>query len=242
MKTKAFTLIELMAVIVIMAMILTVAFPALKAMSSTGLSTASRQLSSGMQLARQYAITMRTPVRVLLATDMSITNSTPAGSNIMCRAFSVYYPSNNVSAGAIDWWPLQDWRSLPSGVIILDHWGNQCALTGGNGYLTTAAPSFVSTALQTSMYDNTNYPMRVITNTISGLSATNYSSFLEFSATGAANPNYLPASGVGAIRLAQGAVLDARSHSVVVNDQLNWVVIEYDSFMGRVRIRYPDSY
>lgn len=240
---KAFTLVELLAVIAIMAMILVVAFPALKAINSTGLATASRQLSSGLSLARQYAITMRTPVRVVLATDLALTNINPSGSNLICSAYNVYYGSNNTALSVVDWWPLQDWRALPSGVVMLNHFANPVS-PGNTNYLTgTGATATLVGGPQTAYFDNTNSPMRLITNIVSATTMIySNASFLEFRPTGAANSLYLPASQVGAIRIVQGALSDARSRAVIVNDAKNWVCIEYDGYMGRVRVRYPESF
>src|SRR5437867_3757142 len=63
---RAFTLIELLTVIVIVGIILAVGIPAFtNLMKSSGLTTATRQVANTMTLARQYAITKRTKVYVV---------------------------------------------------------------------------------------------------------------------------------------------------------------------------------
>ena len=249
---RGFTLVELLAVILIMVTIIAAALPALKALSSTGLSAGARQFSNTMLLARQYAVNKRTCVRVALAVDLLITNSVgTVGSNYVCTAYSVYWGSNYVGGAYKAWWPLQDWRQLPAGVVFTDH--NTDSSTGTHYDPTIAPPALAGgstprtfgggTYLQRFDNGNSTYTMPVITNINSGATYNLPVSYIEWRPTGVATYN-----GVAAVRLAQGALLAAGSPSTGFNDNLlisdvnNWVYVEYDGYSGRVRIRYPESY
>jgi len=233
----------MLAVIVIMALVIAVAIPTIKTVSSTALGTGARQLSNAMMLARQYSINMRTPVRLVIATDLDVTNVVgTTGSNLVCRGYAVYYASNDLNGVVQAWWPLQDWRGLPTGVIITEHNTSAYspALVVSSGGTITPGQSPIQTA--SSVYGNTTPAMTVglnlySTNTISIPN----NSFVEFRPTGEARYIQNPI-GVAAIRLAQGSVVDAKTLVWVVNDGNNWVYIEYDNTLGRVRTRYPDSY
>ena len=55
---RGFTLVELLAVIAIMAMIVAVGMPALKALSSTGLATGARQFSNAAVRSKRGVVSM----------------------------------------------------------------------------------------------------------------------------------------------------------------------------------------
>jgi prepilin-type N-terminal cleavage/methylation domain-containing protein len=68
-QQHGFTLIEMLTVIGIVLILMAIAIPALKSFQSTALQVGARQVSSAMQLARQYAINNRLPVRFVIAVD-----------------------------------------------------------------------------------------------------------------------------------------------------------------------------
>ena len=239
---RGFTLVELLAVIAIMAMIVAVGMPALKALSSTGLATGARQFSNAMLLARQYAINKRTCVRVVLPVDLaSITNSVGSvGSNYVCQAYSLYWGSNYVNGAYTAWWPLQDWRTLPGGVVFADH--NTTWYTANLDTLSTvtlAPGSRLRTpgSSGTLAYDNYTMTMPIVTNITTGITYNFKTSYIEWRPTGVTTYGQ-----VGGVRLMQGSVLDAGTRNIIITDTGNWVYVEYDGYAGRVRTRYPESW
>lgn len=240
-SSSGFTLIELLGVIVIMALIAAIGIPAMKAMQGTALQTAARQFSNAMILARQYSINMRTPVRVALAVDMTTMGT--GSSNLICRAYGVYYASNDLNGAVAAWLPLQDWRTLPPGVVFSDH---NC--TSYNSVtLDPVPPAGVNTrtlgtggTLTAWEYFNNCVTMPVITNITTNVIANLTLSTVEFRPTGLPNIPGTPI--VGGIRLGLGAVTDPPTRKILLNNMNNWVNVEYDSRGGRVRIRHPESY
>lgn len=243
MNRRAFTLIEMLTVIVIMAAIIVVALPALRAVQSTALQAAARQVSNALQLGRQYAITQRRPVRLLLAVN---TESARNVTERVCRAYSIVIASNDVNGSVAAWIPLEDWRFLPPGIVFSDH--------NNTSYNTINMPE--TPPLGTSQrryygkapvladawkYFNNDQSMYVITNPISGAGATLTYSVVEFRPTGQAR---VESGSAGGVRLMQGSVAAARATDceLIITDTNNWVYVEYDAFGGRVRIRYRDSF
>lgn len=73
-RTAAFTLIELLAVMAIMGLLLGISVMAFKDMGrGAGMRGASIQFKSNLSLARQQAITKRTPIRVIFANTNDVT-------------------------------------------------------------------------------------------------------------------------------------------------------------------------
>lgn len=238
-----FTLIELLSVIVIMALIAAIGFPALKAMSGTALATGARQFSNALILARQYAITNRTRVRLALAVDPASAGGA-SSSNLILRAYSVYWRSNDVNGAEVAWWPLQDWRTLPSGVVFSDHnWDSYAVATLKPISAGASVRNFgTGTSTTTWQFFNTNGVMNIVTNIATGMFvAGRTNSCIEFLPTGTTT-KFAGSSGFGGVRLALGAVTIPPSRTVVINDTNNWVYVEYDGFGGRVRTRYPDTW
>lgn len=156
--TIAFTLIEMLTVIAIVGIILAVGIPAFtNMMKSGGLNAASRQIASTLTLARQYAITKRTNVRVVFpysGTSGAGTNQAPP------------YQSYAVLQSGVTPIYLTKWEHLPLGTVFMD--ANNASV--GN------PPSMESLGPPTSLpFPSTN----------SGLFAT--LAYIEFKPTGAAS-------------------------------------------------------
>lgn len=236
---RSFTLVELLAVIAIMAVIVAAGLPALKAMSGAGLQTGVRQFSNAMSLARQYAINNRVLVRITLAVDANTMQRAAGNSNLSCRAYSVYWGSNDVNGALVAWWPLQDWRTLPSGVVFSEHnTGNYNYSTANSSPTLGANYRFLGNGSPNWQYfDSMDLTMKVITNIATGSAImTNMTnSFVEFRPTGASTYG-----GVGGIRLALGSVISNRT--IIITDTSNWAYVEYDGYGGRIRVRYPETW
>jgi prepilin-type N-terminal cleavage/methylation domain-containing protein len=259
LNKRGFTLIEMLAVILVMALVIAAALPAINAVSASSLTQGARQLSNAMMLARQYAINNRQVVRLALAVDLSVTNaiSSSAGStvasNMVCRGFAVYWQSNDVNNNVVAWWPLQDWRPLPAGVVIYEN--NTTSYSPGTAPpATSPGPPLVggqTTAFTT--WPNARYPntvtnmvvatnsVYIATNPVSSYTTLLINSFVEFRPTGNANL-ITSSSGVADIMLVQGSLYDASTHRLTINNVNNWAAIEYDGLMGRIRTRWPESY
>jgi prepilin-type N-terminal cleavage/methylation domain-containing protein len=94
-RTRGFTLIEMLTVVVIVGIILAIGIPMMNSMSrATALQGAVRDVSNTLQLARQFAITHRTK------TEVVVTNT--------YNAICVF--TNN--------WPVDKWKPMPVGVTI----------------------------------------------------------------------------------------------------------------------------
>jgi prepilin-type N-terminal cleavage/methylation domain-containing protein len=247
-SAAAFTLMELLAVIAIMAIIVALAMPALKAIQGTALQTAARQVSSALQLARQYAINNRVPVRVVLAVDLSTTPPNQISPDLICRAYTVCRATNDADGNIVGWVPLQDWRVLPEGIVFnnldLSTYSpmtiNEIPILGNSGTRIVSAPPNATDAWR--YFDGTN-SMTVF---LAGGSVTwQRTSAIEYRPTGVARgpgDTGIGGAGAGAIRVAAGSVLNPQNRTLLITDTNNWVYIEFDQWGGRVRTRYRDSY
>lgn len=235
---KAFTLVELLTVIAIVAVITALAIPSLRSFQSTALQTAARQLSNTLQLARQYAINSRTQVRVCLAVEN--TSGTTLRDDLVCRAYTVCRRTNDANGNLAGWIPLDDWTFLPEGVVLSEH------NTSGYSTITLPDPPTIGNSGTRILNSSGGSPeWRYFNNTstltvfVPGSPESWYVSTVLFEPTGAASGISANAAG---IRLVAGSVLQAGSRTLLVTDTNNWVFIEYDSYGGRVRTRYRDSF
>ena len=113
-RTNAFTLIEMLVVIVIVAIMAAIAIPAVtNLVKSSGVNGAAREVSNTLSLARQYAITHRTTTRVVFpyrGTAGAATSQAPP-----YRSYGVVAKVNTPPG----WAYIGKWESLPLGVIFL---------------------------------------------------------------------------------------------------------------------------
>ena len=114
---RGFTLVEMLAVLVIMGILIIFAIPAVeRLLKSGGLSAAAREVSNTLGLARQYAVTHRTNARVIFAfNNNSNPGTTALSSNLWYIAYTVVVSDPTNSA----WDYTGKWDFLPGGSIFL---------------------------------------------------------------------------------------------------------------------------
>jgi len=104
-RCSGFTLAELLAVIIIMALMMAVAVPGLRGLTkSAGLRGATLQVKSALDQARQHAISFRQDTGVLFP---AWANDSKSVDSKAYRAIAVY--STNY---------LTDWQFLPAGILV----------------------------------------------------------------------------------------------------------------------------
>ena len=87
MQKRRFTLIELLVVLVIIGILLGIAIPAFEKLTmGSGVDAAARTLSSATSLARQFAISQRQRVAVLMPGDLTSDSSTDMPASLRCKA------------------------------------------------------------------------------------------------------------------------------------------------------------
>ena len=110
--TAAFTLIEMLTVLVIIGLMLGIGIPAVtNLMKSSGLNSATRQVSNALNWARQYAITHRTKTRVVFpcnVTGITYTNLAP-----WHQSYAVVEIGTTINY-------LSKWERLPVGTVFMD--------------------------------------------------------------------------------------------------------------------------
>ena len=187
---------------------------------------------------------MRTPVRVTIAVNSA--NMGISSSNLICRAYSIYWASNDLNGVTQAWWPLQDWRTLPTGVVFSDQAASSYAVVSGNTPPNPGVSFRWSNGGGTLTWQNfeNSIAMPVITNITTSVPASMTMSYVEFRPTGEAKCGSTPPQGAAGVRLALGTVTipGAATPTLVINNTNNWVYVEYDTRNGRVRVRYPESY
>jgi len=247
-SNRGFTLVELLAVIVISSILIVVAMQGIKVVGSTALQTGVRQFSNDLQMARQYAITKRTRVRVLLAVDTSTPRPSGLDSNTFFRAYCVYAFSNNVD-GTVGYARLTDWRVLPNGVVLADQKTHDGLVYSPVALSTVLNPT--NGTRQTWNYIPQGTPPASLVNSIFDC-ATNVvdgatvvtGAGIDFLPSGRANNYYtLAGARAGGVRLAQGsAAYNGSEWNILINNTSNWAYVEYDFLGGRIRTRWVDSY
>jgi prepilin-type N-terminal cleavage/methylation domain-containing protein len=113
-RQHGFTLVELISVLVILAILLSIALPALTNLSkASAINAAAREVSNTLSLARQYAITHRTTTRVVFPY-----NSSPLTYQYMWyHSYSVMALDRSASPAA--WKYVTKWEYLPTGAVFL---------------------------------------------------------------------------------------------------------------------------
>lgn len=115
-KTRRFSLIEILVVVSITFLLMMLALPAFEKITvGTGVDAAARAVGAQLRLARQYAITNRQYVAVLLpAQNFDDTNSR----YVSFRTCIVDNPGSDPTASFDSWIPNTKWEFVPSGGVL----------------------------------------------------------------------------------------------------------------------------
>jgi prepilin-type N-terminal cleavage/methylation domain-containing protein len=113
-ERRAFTLVEMLAVLAIMALMLLIGMPILQSFSSRGMSAAISGLMTTLRLARQYAVTKRTEVWVVFPDGRG---GYANKSEIRKAAVSYAVIATNRKEKKYEY--ISEWKYLPKGVAFL---------------------------------------------------------------------------------------------------------------------------
>jgi hypothetical protein len=118
---RGVTLMEIMAVIIIIVMVIGIAVPSIIGISrGQGVSLGGRMTSSSLLVARGNSMNSRTRYRLVFAGTLSALNSTSSDFAKVYRAFSVIAKSSyELSDNRSDSWTfVEAWEYLPTGVVF----------------------------------------------------------------------------------------------------------------------------
>jgi prepilin-type N-terminal cleavage/methylation domain-containing protein len=215
-----FSLIELLvvvAIISIMAGLLTLALQGVRAPAVRG---AASQVTSGLSLARQVAITKNTKAALFIANDT-------ANGRIPYRHWSVGY--SNKSSG--NWTLSKKWEPLPEGAFFLE------TLLNSEYSPINTTPILKS---QGDTFTPVNFACTASSISIDGKIFTALP-YIMFSSDGTAiTGNATTALTNAAIRIASG--LANTNGEVTITSLKQYFFVETDGMVGRVRMRAPEDY
>jgi prepilin-type N-terminal cleavage/methylation domain-containing protein len=235
----AFTLVELLSVVAIMAIVLGVLGVSLSQSQGRGVQMAAAQVASGMGVARQTSIARNTDALFIIAPQAGggATSFLPAEP---FRYWAVVYSNR----GDANWTLATDWTQLPSGTVFMGlvGQGHNPINWSTDGVMPAIGVPFTprvqaSTAGDWQVFNNfTNITVDSI-----GLADV---PFIGFRSSGRAFAHVM--AGVGspptqmAVILAEGSVFEASQ--LVLRSTNNITHVETDSRSGRIIVRPRDSY
>jgi prepilin-type N-terminal cleavage/methylation domain-containing protein len=217
---SAFSLVELLVVIAIIGMMVGLSAMAVQGMRGPAVQHAASQVTSGLSLARQIAITKNTLAALLIAN----TNTAGFPTNGPYRHWSVVYSNK----GANTWTIAKDWEELPNGAVFSELLTSTYNTITKNPFNITAGQNLPSSYL-TPGNGTTNFTILTSGNSIT----INTVPCIRFSSSGAATNAAI------AIRISSGSVLGGNATITSTNQ---YYFVETDTSIGRIRMRSPESY
>ena len=217
---QGMSLIELLVVAAIISMMAGLLALGLKGMKAPAIQGAASQVTSGLSLARQLAISKNTKAALLIETSS-------ANGRVPFRYWSVVYSNK----GSGNWTIAKKWESLPEGAVFVEVLsGNYSAIKKNN---ITGSPSlgqpFTPIGLTTSDF------------TISPSTTSSNLPAIMFASDGAATSgNSTTALTNAAIRIAGGVT--ETNGQVTLTSTNQYYFVETDGIVGRIRMRAPESY
>jgi prepilin-type N-terminal cleavage/methylation domain-containing protein len=217
-KRCAFSLVELLvvvAIISIMAGLLTLGLQGVRAPAIRG---AASQVTSGLSLARQVAITKNTKAALFIANDTG-------NGRIPYRHWSVGYLDK--SSG--NWTLAKKWEPLPEGAVFLETLTN----ASYNVLIKNNCPQQVGQPqIPTGFANTTN--IVIAGTTFTGIP------YILFGSDGAAMSGNATTLTNAAIRIASG--LANTNGEVTLTSTNQYFFVETDGMVGRIRMRAPEDY
>jgi len=226
-RTKGFTLIEMLTVLVIIGILLAATLPAVThLMKSSGLTVAAREVSDTLSLARQYAITHRTVTRVVFPCSLTTLAAWSATGTNQAPSYQSYAV---LEFGATTNY-ISKWEFLPVGTVFMSD-GPQPPLIG------TLPPSLDANMLSARLQFPTNTDS-VLTVANSGTLA-----YIEFGPTGAATA--LANGGSCSFTITEGLVNGTNVTLTSINSNTsgktlaNYATFTVDPLVGRIQVTRP---
>jgi prepilin-type N-terminal cleavage/methylation domain-containing protein len=219
-RRQAFSLVELLTVVAIMAVVMGLVAVGVSGMQRPGLQTAAAQVSSGLSLARQLAITRNTTAAFIVAT-------TTNGAGMPAEPFK-YWSVASSNRGLTTWTLRKDWEKLPDGAVFVESLGS-----GYNTITPNPYPAGMAVGQPSAPASFANRMTFTVQAGASTVSFTNFPAIL-YNGDGSASGNAV------AVRLADGAV--NASGQVILRSTNRYYFVETDATVGRIRVRAPESY
>jgi prepilin-type N-terminal cleavage/methylation domain-containing protein len=242
---RAFTLVELLAVVAIMAIVMGILAMSLSQGQSRGVQMAAAQVASGMGVARQTAITRNTDALFIIAPERGVSPADFFPTEPF-RYWAVVYSNR----GQDTWTLATDWTELPVGTLFMGligqgydtiRWSTNGTIPapGSDPWLPKIQPSSNGEWQYFNNYTNLSITWQGGSADVSGVP------FIGFRATGGGfalqlvgNPNLAPPN--MAVVLGEGSV--SENGEVALRSTNNITQIETHLRGGRVVVRPRDSY
>jgi len=242
LRRGGFTLVELLAVVVIMAIVFGLLAVSITQTRGPAVQVASAQVASGLSLARQIAISKNTHARFIIAHTNGI--------NLPEEPFR-FWTVVSSNRGKNTWRMEKEWEPLPAGVVFQAITGKAYntlnwdamdpkqigvpykpeirAVQTGSGLEWKTFESFSSVPLKLTFASGNTGTMPENTPYI-GFKSDGKASF-----SSGANVN----SRAGGIRLAEGVV---QANEIIVQSENNACYVETETLLGKILVRPRDSY
>jgi prepilin-type N-terminal cleavage/methylation domain-containing protein len=215
-RQHGFTLAELLSVLVILAIVLSIALPAVtNLVKANALSSAARGVCNALSLARQYAITHRTTTRVVFPYIDPVTGSSPGPGTNQAPCY-ISYAAISIDPYGQTTNYITRWEFLPTGVVFLHDTYPLSTVIGAldNG-------SWLQHGLIPFPYTNTSAflpPQRL--------------AYIEFGPTGAA-------SNPGTLTIKEGFINNAGFPQLTPASPPNWRRFVVDNIVGHIQVIAP---
>ena len=219
---RGMSLIELLVVAAIISMMAGLLALGLKGMKSPAIQGAASQVTSGLSLARQLAVSKNTKAALLIETNS-------ANGRMPFRYWSVVYSNK----GSGNWTVAKKWESLPEGAVFMEVLSGNYSAINKKDITDSPVPGKLITPSASGF--TTNSFIISPSTTSSNLPA------IMFASDGAATSgNSTTTLTNAAIRIASGVA--ETNGEVTLTSTNQYYFVETDGIVGRIRMRAPESY